>query len=178
MTIRELIDLAGLYPLPLAGTFGALPLASWIWGLLGHKDPVRTPFRQGYSTLVYLSCIPGMFSAVLVAYTLFFTKENLLDKNALVYLAPLASMGLTLSLIRSRISFSDIPGFGRLSALMGLLAASFALALAIDKTRIFVGFFGSIDRLLLLVGGIFAFLKVSWWMVFGRKKSAPAKTGT
>lgn len=178
MTIRELIDIAGLYPLPLAGTFAALPLLSWLWGFLGRKDPVRSPFRQGYSTLVYLSCVPGMFSAVLVAYTLFFTKENLLDKNALVYLAPLASMGLTLSLIRSRISFADIPGFGRLSALMALLAVSFGLALAIDKARIFVGFFGSIDRLFLLVGGIFAFIKASWWLVFGRKKSAPAKTGT
>ena len=176
LSIRDLITYSGHQPLVYLAVFLGLPLGVLILGIL-HKGESSTqcPWKYIYGFLVYLSCLPGIISSVLVAYTLFFTKENLLDVNFYVYLLPLVSMVLTLSLIRRRLNFNDIPGFGRLSALMALLAVSFALALAVDKTRIFVGFFGSIDRLLLLMAGLFAFIKISFWMLFGRKKIGSSK---
>jgi len=55
-----------------------------------------------------------------------------------------------------------------------MMACSFALALAIHKTRIFVGFFGSIERLFLLAAGIFALLKWGAYMLF-RRTDEPVK---
>jgi hypothetical protein len=90
-----------------------------------------------------------------------FRNENLLEVNLLVYVLPIISMLVTLIFVRKNVGFDAVPGFERLSGLMILLACSFGLALAIHKTRLFVGFFGSIDRLFLLAAGIFALLKWS-----------------
>ena len=89
-----------------------------------------------------------MFAGVLTAYALFFTKENLLDVSIVVYLLPIVSMVVTLVLIRKNVSFEDVPGFERLSGLMVMIACSFAIALVIQKTRIWIVFGGSIDRLI------------------------------
>jgi hypothetical protein len=83
-------------------------------------------------------------------------------------------MLVTLIFVRKNVGFDAVPGFERLSGLMILLACSFGLALAIHKTRLFVGFFGSIDRLFLLAAGIFALLKWGAYMVF-RRKDEPVK---
>jgi hypothetical protein len=52
---------------------------------------------------------------------------------------------------------------------MVLMACSFGLALAIHKTRIFVGFFGSVEMLFALAAGIFALLKWGGYMLFRRR---------
>ena len=49
--------------------------------------------------------IPGIMSAVLIAYTLFLTRTNLLQVNLLVYFLPLLGMGLTYYLIGRNVSF-------------------------------------------------------------------------
>lgn len=174
MSIRDFIVFLSTHPIVTLVCLGAVPALALVWSLLHRRQSSgQSPWKQGYAVLVYLACIPGMFAAVLVAYTLFFSHENLLDANALAYFLPLATMLATLVVIRRRVAFGELPGFGRLSGLMTLLALSFAAALAIDRTRIFVGFFGSIDRLFLLVGAIFVLLKGSLWLAFGR--SRPAK---
>jgi hypothetical protein len=48
------------------------------------------------------------------------------------------------------------------------------LALAVHKTRIFVGFFGSVEMLFALAAGIFALLKWGGYMLF-RRGDEPAK---
>ena len=175
MTLRELIQTAGSHPLPVAGTLVALPVLAWLVGVLHREGEGRNaPWKYGYAALVYLACIPGMFAAVLTAYAMFFQNENLLDANLLVYLLPLASMGATLVAIRKRVAFDDVPGFDRLSGLMVLLAGSFGLALALHKTRLFLGFFGSIEMFFLLAAGIFALLKWGAYTLF-RSKAEPAK---
>jgi hypothetical protein len=127
-----------------------------------------------YSVLVYAVCVPGMLSAVLTAYSLFFRNENLLEVNLLVYVLPLVSMIVTLVFVQKNVGFDAVRGFNRLSGLMILIACSFGLALAIHKTHLFVGFFGSIDRLFLLAAGIFGLLKWSGYMLF-RRKDEPIK---
>src|SRR5437868_10204781 len=96
------------------------------------------PWKYYYSVLVYLTCVPGMFAGVLSAYALFFTRENLLDVSFSVYILPIISMIVTLVLIRKSVSFEAVPGFERLSALMIMIGCSFAIALAIQKTRIWI----------------------------------------
>jgi amino acid transporter len=171
MSINDFLAFVDGHALVSALAMAAAPVGALIWTVV-HKpeDSARAPWKHGYSVFVYLACIPGMFSAVLVGYALFFTHENLLSANALVYFLPLAAMAATLVVIRRRVTWKELPGFGRLSGLMLMIALSFALALLMDKTRIFVAFFGSIDRLFILVAAIFALLKAGAWLAFGRRK--------
>ena len=175
MTVRELTQWAGGHPWILLAVFGVLPVLVWLLGVMhGRGNGGTSPWRYIYSVFVYVVCVPGMFSSVLTPYSLFFRNENLLEVNLLVYVLPIISMLVTLIFVRKNVGFDAVPGFERLSGLMILLACSFGLALAIHKTRLFVGFFGSIDRLFLLAAGIFALLKWGAYMVF-RRKDEPVK---
>ena len=175
MTARELIQIADQHPWVLATVFVFAPIAAWLCGRLhGPGDGANSPWNYCYSILVYVSCVPGMFAAVLTAYSLFFTRENLLDVSILVYIVPILSMVATLVLIRKQVSFEAVPGFERLSGLMVMIACSFAIALAIQKTRIWILFGGSIDRLILLAVGVFALLKWGTYMLF-RGRGEPAR---
>jgi len=170
MTTRDLIHLAGQYAGLLLLAFVAPPVLAWLAGRVHGKDQGRlSPWKYFYSVLVYLVCVPGMFAAVITAYTLFFSGENLLDANLLVYFLPIASMVATLVLIRKNVSFDDIPGFDHLSGLMVMVGCSFAIALAIQKTRIWVFFGGSIEKLFFLAAGVFALLKWGTYMLFRRR---------
>jgi hypothetical protein len=170
MTIRELIQVADRYPIVLAAAF-ALPLVlTWVCGQLHGKGRGGTsPWKYLYSVLIYAVCVPGLLSGVVTAYTLFFTRENLLDASLIVYFVPVVAMVVTLVLIRKNVSFDDVPGFGRLSGLMVMIGCSFALALAIDKTHIWIWFGASIERLFLLALAIFALLRWGTYMLFRRR---------
>jgi hypothetical protein len=77
---------------------------------------------------------------------------------------------VTLVFIRRAVSFNDVPGFDRLSGLMTLVGCSFAIALVIQKTNIFVFFGGSIDQLFVLAIGVFALLKWGTVLLFRRRE--------
>jgi hypothetical protein len=170
MSTREFIEMAGHHWLVLLAMFLAPPLAAWLCGVAhGRNGGGNSPWKYCYSLLVYLTCVPGTFAAVITAYTLFFTRENLLDVNPLVYFLPLASMVATLVLIHKNVSFDLVPGFDRLEGLMVMIACSFAFALAIQKTKIWIVFGGSIGGLFLLAAGVFALLKWGVYMLFRRR---------
>lgn len=81
-------------------------------------------------------------------------------------------MAATLYLIRNNVEFDRIPGFDRLSGLMIMIAVSFAMALAIQKTRIWIFFGSSIVMLFALALGLFALLKWGAHMFFRPRKSS------
>lgn len=169
MTVRELIDLAGRHPLALVAAFLAPPLAAWLLGLMHPRgEGSLTPWKYFSAVLVYLACVPGMFACVITGYMLFFSRENLLDANLLVSFLPILSMVATLSLIRKSVPFDQVPGFDRLSGLMATVGCSFAIALAIQKTNIWIFFGGSIEKLFILAAGVFALLKWGTYMLFRR----------
>lgn len=179
MTIRDLIQLAGQHALALVALFLVPPLASWLFGQMHERGRGGVaPWKYLYAGLVYLACVPGMFAAVITAYTLFFSRENLLDANLLVYFLPIVSMVATLIFIRKSVSFDEVPGFDRLSGLMVMVGCSFAVALAIQKTNIWIFFGGSIEKLFLLAAGVFALLKWGTYSLFRRRdepKQEPPK---
>jgi hypothetical protein len=174
MTTRELIRLADQHPIALAATFVVPPIAAWVLGHIHAKAQGGfAPWKYFYSVLVYVACVPGMFACVLTAYTLFISHENLLDVNPLVYFLPIVSMITTLMFIRKNVSFDEVPGFERLSGLMVMVGCSFAVALAIQKTNIWIFFGGSIERLFLLAAGVFALLKWGTYRLFRRRDEPP-----
>ncbi|MFA5263361.1 MAG: hypothetical protein WC378_06005 [Opitutaceae bacterium] len=171
MTIGDLIRQADQQSLLLAGTFGAVPLVAWMMGRLHQSGQGGlSPWKYVYAVLVYLACVPGMFASVLTAYVLFFGHENLLNVNLLVYFLPIVSMVVTLVFIRKSVPFDAVPGFDRLSGLMVMIGCSFAVALAIQKTNIWIFFGGSIERLFALAVGVFALLKWGIYMLSRRRE--------
>ena len=170
MTTRDLILQADQHPVALTAALAAPPLVAWVVGRFHNRGQGGAgPWKYLYAALVYFACVPGMFAGVLTAYTLFFSRENLLDTNLLVYFLPIVSMIVTLVFIRKNVAFDEVPGFDRLSGLMVMVACSFAIALAIQKTKIWILFGGSIERLFILAAGIFGLLKWGAYMLFRRR---------
>jgi len=176
VTARNLIHQADQHPVALAAALAAPPLVALVVGRLhDHGRGGAGPWKYLYAVVVYLACVPGMFAGVLTAYTQFFSRENLLDTNLLVYFLPIVSMIITLVLIRKNVAFDEVPGFDRLSGLMVMVGCSFAIALAIQKTRIWIFFGGSIERLFILAAGIFGLLKWGAYMLFRRRDEPKAE---
>jgi hypothetical protein len=150
--------------------FSFLPIFSLAYGRIhprgGGND---SPHKYIYAVLVYLSCVPGIFSSVIVAYSLFFLRSNLLEVNLLIYFLPIASMVLTIAIIRRSVDLDYLPGSDRLVGLAALLTITFVLALLLMKTRIWVLFGGSLTSLLVIMVFLFFLLKWSAHTLFRRR---------
>jgi hypothetical protein len=161
MTIEDLIISLEKYRWALLIAFCAFPLAALLGTLIqGKRECAESKTRYLYAVLIYLTCIPGMFAAVLTAYSMFFLRANVLRLNLFVYFLPIVSMAATLIIIKNKNSFNDIPGFGRIQGLMIMLATSFAVAFFVYRMVIFIGFFGSMTNLLVVAILVFILMKM------------------
>ena len=133
-----------------------------------------TPWKQIYSVIVYLVCIPGMFSASIILYNLLFLHENLMDLDIYVCYLPIIFMIVTLSIIRNSVDFSNLPGVDKLSGLILIIGITFFSALILDRLRVFVVFGGSIFSLFIICIIVFILLKYALRLLFGKPKR---KTG-
>lgn len=178
MTGRDITELCGSHPIVFSGVLVAVPVLCLLLGLIhGKGRGSLSPWKYLYAGMVYAACIPGIFSAVLICYTLFFTRENLLDVNLLVYFLPVISMTVTLVFISRNVPFDDVPGFDRLWGLMILIGATFVIALAIQKTRLWIFFRGSLFALIVFMVGLFLLLKWGGRMLFrGKRRLAGRST--
>jgi hypothetical protein len=79
-------------------------------------------------------------------------------------------MGLVFGIIGKHANFDDLPGFGRLTGLMLLIAIVSCVTLAIYKLRIFVGFFASIETLVGIAVAVFVLFKVGLARLSGKSK--------
>ncbi len=171
MSIQELINLAPKHQdIILMALASPLVVVLLLALFLSHPRALISPWKYIYSLLVYLTSVPGILSFVLVCYALFFTQQNLLNVNALVYFSPIGFMIVTLALINRKVAFKRIPGFNRLLGLMIMIGVSLIITLAIQKTRIWLVFGGSIFSLFLLAIGIFLLLKLGGRLLFKPRK--------
>lgn len=178
MTVNDLVAALAAKPWLIASVFFGIPLFASLYGKAhGAGRGRETPHRYIYALLVYVSCVPGMFVSVLLAYMLFFLRANLMEVNVLVYFLPLLSMIVTVAIIRRSVELADIPGFDRLAGLMVLLAVTFGVTLAIMKTRIWVMFGGSLWALLLLALVVFGLLQWASRKVMGGESASPDRVG-
>lgn len=154
----------------LLAVFLTPPLLAWIFSLI-HKPGQGdlAPWRYIYAGLVYLVCIPGIFSCVLTGYSMFFIRQNLLSVNIFVYFVPIISMIATLVIIGRNATWEKLPGVDRLTALMVVLVISFSVALFIQKTRIWIFFGGRFSTLVIIALISFVILKWSLYKLFRKK---------
>lgn len=171
MTIQALIaDLERIPPLYLLIAFLSPPLITWLFSLThGQNAAMRSPLKYLYSGLVYLVCVPGILAGVLVAYSVFFIRQNLLTVNVFVYFLPILAMIATLIIIGRKVSWHRLPGVDRLSAFITILIITFGATLAIQKTRIWIFFGGSVKLLILIAIVCFVLLKLSTRKLVGRR---------
>ncbi len=161
-TVEDAIRFVDNYPLYIGAFMGAPPLLALIVGFFYKPGYIVRPADYLYSILVYMVCIPGVFSCVLIAYTLFFTHGNLLRVSVWVYFMPVIAMIATLSIIKRKTTFKRLPGFDHLAGLMIVIGVTFVILLLIYKTRIFIGFFSSLFSLLLFGVFLFILLKIGF----------------
>lgn len=171
MSILELVKLLSEFYICVIIYLVLIPLLALLLRL-GHGKyrAKRSPWKYMYSVLIYLTCVPGIFSLVITVYSLLFLHANLLDVNVFVYYLPLVSMALTLTIVQKSVAFEDIPGFGKINGLILLLALTFIIMLALERFRLFVIFRGSGLLLLIVAAVIFFLLKYSIRAVLGIRK--------
>src|SRR2546430_10600039 len=91
MTPREWLDILAAEPLAVGLYLLALPILAFGLGFAHERGKGNDgPWKYFYAVLVYATCIPGMFAAVITLYLMLFVQTNLLDVNALVTIAPIA----------------------------------------------------------------------------------------
>ena len=82
MTLQELFDKLAGNPVPVVVFFILLPIAAAIAGKIASNDEVRqSPWNYFYATLVYLTCVPGIFAVTLSIYFFLFERRSILDTN-------------------------------------------------------------------------------------------------
>jgi len=136
---------------------GVLPLLAWLIGTISGPAAGRSPWNYLYTVIIYAISIPGIFALTLNFYFFFWERRSILEANLLIQFLPVASMLLTLYISSRFVEFAQVPGFGRLSALMVIIGVLLVLMWILDRTRIFV-FTGMpfIIALILLVGLVWA----------------------
>ena len=170
MSVNELLERLDDYTGWAVCFFAALPLLALLVSFL-YKRVMRRAFIESvFSAIIYLSTVPGVFACILIFYLLFFTRTNLLNVDIVFSFLPIISMGLVFGIIGKNANFDNLPGFGRLTGLMLLIAIVSGVTLAIYKLRIFVGFFASIEALVGIAVAVFVLFKVGLARLNGKSK--------
>lgn len=138
MTLHEFFDVISGQPTLLFLLLMAIPTAAFlvnVWS--GETAEEIWKWRYVYSTLVFLTCIPGIFAVTLNVYLFLFERQSIWDMHLAIQVLPIMAMVITLALIRRKIPFNYIPGFGKLSSFLLLMTAIMGLLWIIDRTRIY-----------------------------------------
>jgi len=135
--------------------FLAIPiLALWV-GWVDRDNDLESPWKYLHGLLAYAACIPGIFSVTLSVYLFLFERGgSIFNLNILTQVVPIISMVLTLSIIRRNVPWEYVPGTGRLTNLMTMIAAAFMLMYLLDRTHIFAFVAIPVHYLLLVVVGL------------------------
>ncbi len=162
MTLEEFFVLLSDKPVLILAYFSLIPLAAFIAGLLGKGEGNQSPWKYLYATLIYLVCIPGIFAVTLNIYLFLFEKQSIFQANVFTQILPVLSMIATLLLIRNNTNLEQIPGFGKLSGLVMMIATILGMGWIMDKTRLFVFSYLPFQYVFLIFIGMLLVLRLGW----------------
>ena len=168
MTLKDFFDLIGDNPVWILVYFTMIPITAFLAGIFGKGEGHLTPWKQLYSTLIYMVAIPGIFAITLSIYFFLFERRSILDTDVYNQIVPVGSMLLTLLLIRKNVNMERIPGFGKVSGLMMMIFATLALMWGLDRTRIYVVAFTRMPfyYVLGIFAGLFLMVRFGWRRMF------------
>ncbi|CAG4998114.1 hypothetical protein DYBT9275_01930 [Dyadobacter sp. CECT 9275] len=166
MTLSQLFLSISENPWPLVLYFVAIPLAAWLVGIVatGSRD-VRF-WSYIYAVLIYAISLPGVFAVTLNVYLFLFERQSIWQANIILQFLPVVSMAITLMLIKSKIPFSLIPGFGKISGFLTLITALIGIMWLLD--RIHLVSFTYVPFSAILIGFVLTLLAIrfAWSKLF------------
>lgn len=166
MTLSQLFISISKNPWPLALYFILMPVIAWLVGLVSTGSRDVKFWSYIYAVLVYAICIPGIFAVTLNIYLFLFERQSIWQANIIMQFLPVISMGLTLMLIKSKIPFSIIPGFGKISGFLTLITALIGLMWFFDRIHLVT--FTYVPFTVIIVGFVLTLLAIrfAWSRLF------------
>jgi len=164
MTLQDFLDMFSDSPALALYVILVPPIGALLMSLVNVELRSSSAAKYFYATLIYFACIPGVFVLTLNTYLFLFEKQSILQMNILTHLLPVISMVITLMIIRRQVNLDHIPGFGKLSGLIIMLAVLMVILWVVDRTSFRVFSFLPFS----LAIGIFIFLLILFRMGWSR----------
>lgn len=162
MTLEEFFQLLAGNPVWILAYFILIPFTAFLAGILGRGEGHLDPWKYLYSTLIYLVCVPGIFAVTLSVYVFVFERRSIFQTDIYTQILPIISMIATLLLIRRNVDLDRIPGFDKISGLILMIFAVFAIFWVLDKTHILVISYLPFWQGILIFIGLLAVVRWGW----------------
>jgi hypothetical protein len=162
MTLGEFFEVCANNPSIVIFYFVAVPLTAFLASIFGKNEGHLSPWKYLYSALVYLACVPGIFSITLSIYLFLFERHSIMDTNIYTQILPMFSMFATLILIWRNVKLDQIPGFDKLSGLLILITVILSLLWILDRTRIIAFTFIPFIYVVLILIVLFVLARLAW----------------
>jgi hypothetical protein len=167
MTLRDFFEAISGQPLLLFLLLVAIPTGAFLVNLWsGETAEDIWKWRYVYAGLVYLACIPGIFAVTLNIYLFLFERQSVWTMNLIAQVLPILTMVATLMLIRRKIPFTYIPGFGKLSGFLTLIAAVMGILWFIDRTRIYAITYVPFTYIVIGFVALLLIIRFTWSRIF------------
>ncbi|AKD55284.1 hypothetical protein [Spirosoma radiotolerans] len=167
MTLRDVFAALSGQPIMLFLLLSAVPTGAFLVNLWsGETAEAIWKWRYVYAVLVYLACIPGIFAVTLNIYLFLFERQSIWDMNLGLQVLPVLTMVATLMLIRRKIPFSYIPGFGKLSSFLTLIGAVMGILWFIDRTRIYAVTYVPFAYIVVGFVALLLIIRFAWSRIF------------
>lgn len=167
MTFRDLFDYAAAQPGVVALYLLLIPLLAFLltlWGGETAQDIWR--WRYLYAGLVYAACIPGMFALTLNIYLFLFERQSVWAMNLVLQVLPVLTMIATLLLVRRKLPFQYIPGFGRLSSFLTLIVALIGVLWFVDRLRLVAFTYVPFSYIVIGFVALLVIIRFAWSRIF------------
>jgi hypothetical protein len=162
MTLQEFFNLLAEHPAWIIAYFLLIPFTALLAGILGKGEGHLDPWKYLYSALIYLVCVPGIFAVTLSVYVFVFERRSIFQTDIYTQILPVLSMIGTLLLIRRNVDLDLIPGFDKITGLIMMITATFALMWVLDKTHIWVVSFLPFWQGILIFIGLLLVIRWGW----------------
>ena len=162
MTLGDFFKLLGENPFYILTFFTSIPLIALLTNLMGSGEGNISPWRYLYSTLLYLVCIPGIFSVTLSIYFFLFEKRPILETDIYIQIVPILSMIATIVITKRNADLNNIPGFDKLSGLIMMISATLIFMWFIDRTHIMVFSYMPFQTVLIIFAILLIVIRVGW----------------
>ena len=167
MTFRDLFAYAAAQPGVIALFLLSIPMLVFLlnsWA--GETAPDIWRWRYIYAGLVYAACIPGMFAVTLNIYLFLFERQSIWDMNLALQVLPIITMVATLMLVRRKIPFQYIPGFGRLSSFLTLIACLIGVLWFVDRLRLVAFTYVPFSYIVIGFIALLLIIRFAWSRIF------------
>ncbi|MDH7447726.1 hypothetical protein [Aquimarina sp. 2201CG14-23] len=162
MTVQDFINWFGDNPNVVLSYFVIIIAISLIGLLFVKQSNFKPPINYFYGILIYAVTIPGLLALILILYSFFFLRTNLLQVDLIAYFVPLIAMIITLIIINKTIPMAQIPGFGKLSGLFILVIITFVITYVLQRMFFGVFFVGRFQYLIVFFLALLFGLKIAW----------------